>query len=85
MFFKKYKLLFISFFIFVIGLSIDQFTKNYAINTIQNLEKKTNYMHRHIPIFKGFNLVLAKYKESLTIATIPGYVPVPLLISSLSS
>ena len=62
MFFKKYKLLFISFFIFVIGLSIDQFTKNYAINTIQNLERKTNYIHHHIPVFKGFNIVLVHNK-----------------------
>lgn len=61
-FLKKYKFIFISFFIFVVGLSIDQLTKNYAINTIQNLEKKTNYMHRHIPIFKGFNLVLVHNK-----------------------
>ena len=62
MLFKKYKLLFISFFIFVIGLSIDQFTKNYAINTIQNLERKTNYIHHHIPVFKGFNIVLVHNK-----------------------
>ena len=61
-FLNKYKALFISILIIVFGISIDQITKQYALNTIQELERKTNYIHHHIKVFNGFNIVLVYNK-----------------------
>lgn len=57
-FLKKYKFLLFSICIVAFFIFIDQITKTKAIQTISQLEVKTNYIHKHIKITPFFNIVL---------------------------
>lgn len=55
---KNKKWFFIGLFLATIIIVLDQFTKNYCVNLIENIITKTNGVHTHIKITSFFNIVL---------------------------